>query len=347
MKTLHHLIITVLCSLIISVQAQDDRLKPGDQLEIEIYGQEDMKATVPVEATGEASFRFLDPLKVKGMTLKEVRTIVTEAYKADYFQNPEVTIRIIEHAQGRVRVMGAVANVKHIVLERGQKLSAAEAIAAAGGVTALADKNKITIRSKDGKKKGIHQLAALQNAQGGQIVFLDDGDSIEVGTNANAGKTITIMGDIANPGVVAYPLDGITLETLIGISGGVKPTGLAESATITRGGRKGRPNRGMQTKLYPNDVVEIPRNPNVGKFVTMGGNIAKPGQLAFPLNGKLTVSQAIAAAGGKGRLGDLRRIRVKSGGQIREVNLKKVREGKQADIRLKPGDTVTIHERRL
>lgn len=93
------------------------------------------------------------------------------------------------------------------------------------------------------------------------------------------------------------------------------------------------------------DIVLTPR-PVFGEFYIMG-NINRPGVYSLT-NRKITITQAVAAAGGFGplavpsRVQLIRRIDGDTKAQMFTVDVGKIFEGKQNDIVLKPNDIVNV-----
>lgn len=96
--------------------------------------------------------------------------------------------------------------------------------------------------------------------------------------------------------------------------------------------------------IHPGDVINVP-TVEPGEFYMMG-NIGRPG--VYSLTGrKITLKQAVAAAGNLGPLAiprrcDLIRRIGKDQEVVIQVNLQKVFDGEQPDIFLKPNDVVNI-----
>lgn len=321
-------------------------LKPGDVLSMKMARHDEMSAQFKIAIDGTAPLQFLNQVKLEGLTLQQATDKVTALYNADFFKNPIVTLTLVEAADATVQVMGAVNQPMAIVIKRGEERDIVAAIQQAGGPTATADTKNIILR-REGKKPIRYRLDALQ-APGASPVLLQNGDEVAVGFNQNANKTVSIIGEVTTPGAVAYPLDGnMTIERLLGEAGGLTQIGSKNGIRIVRGGREFAPNRGLRTRLLAGDVVKIPRNPNVGKFVTMAGHIVKKGKLAIGLDGRLSLSTAIANAGGPAQLGDLRKVDLKRGSQTLRYNVRDIRGGKVRDVPLQHGDTITIQERRF
>ncbi len=98
--------------------------------------------------------------------------------------------------------------------------------------------------------------------------------------------------------------------------------------------------------IRPGDVIRVPF-PEQGEFYMGGPGIARPGTYSLPGSGRITMQQAVIAAGGLNGIGvpwrvDLtRRIGDNRQATIR-LNVKAIFEGGQPDIFLKPDDVVNV-----
>ncbi len=102
----------------------------------------------------------------------------------------------------------------------------------------------------------------------------------------------------------------------------------------------------LEVPLRNGDMITVGERKNV----TVDGEVAKPGR--YPLEGELTVTAAISAAGGLTRFASndvkVRRTDPLTGSvDILEVDLKDVRNGKKPDPKLQPNDVVTVPRRRF
>lgn len=97
--------------------------------------------------------------------------------------------------------------------------------------------------------------------------------------------------------------------------------------------------------IRPGDVIRVP--PNKSGLVYFGGQVARPGVIALPTEGRLTLLRAIDSVGGLASLAipertDLMRV-VGEGRQATiRVNLRAVAEQTQPDIYLKPDDRINV-----
>lgn len=91
-------------------------------------------------------------------------------------------------------------------------------------------------------------------------------------------------------------------------------------------------------ELLPGDHLEVPP----ARQIFVDGHVQKPGQL--PFRDGLTVTQAIAAAGGTNSTALTTKVKVIRGEEQTIINLKKVLKGTDADVALRPGDHVYVPE---
>jgi polysaccharide export outer membrane protein len=105
-------------------------------------------------------------------------------------------------------------------------------------------------------------------------------------------------------------------------------------------------NRDLNIDLRPKDVVLIPIDQTLNVFVY--GEVRNPGAIPFLRSKRITLLQAIAQAGGTTEWAKESKVVVKrkdkaTGKEMKiNVNLKKIIEGKVADIVLEEGDVVIV-----
>lgn len=79
-----------------------------------------------------------------------------------------------------------------------------------------------------------------------------------------------------------------------------------------------------------------------GQFVYVAGEVAKPGAILFQEG--LTVAQALTKAGGPSETARLRGAYLLREGAKMPVNLKRILEGREADVSMRPGDQLFLKE---
>lgn len=105
-------------------------------------------------------------------------------------------------------------------------------------------------------------------------------------------------------------------------------------------------NRDLNIDLRPKDVVSIPIDQTLNVFVY--GEVRNPGAIPYLRSKRITLLQAVAQAGGPTEWAKRSKVVVKrkdktTGKEMKiNVNLKKMIEGKVADIVLEEGDVVIV-----
>lgn len=90
--------------------------------------------------------------------------------------------------------------------------------------------------------------------------------------------------------------------------------------------------------------VSVSIEARIRKTVTVLGQVQRPGVFVLPAHRSLTVVEVIGMAGGVTRIGNQKKIKLKSGGAVSVINLSDITSGKGSDVALKDGDVVTIPE---
>jgi polysaccharide export outer membrane protein len=181
-------------------------------------------------------------------------------------------------------------------------------------------------------------------------------------------QAVSVAGEVNTPGVVQ--LRGTrNLMEVISMAGGLKPDA-GDGVLITRSLSQGSiPVAGASVDatgkysvaqvdihavmggqhpqgnilIKPHDVITIPR----ARMIYVLGNVGKPGGYVLSGNETMSVTQAIALAGGWDKtaaLGEARILRA-GGGEEREqipANLKKIMENKAPDLQLRPDDILYL-----
>ncbi len=346
MKNLLHLVLLFLAFPTEAQVAPLYRLKANDQVRLTVFREPDLTVTEQLTAAGEVSFPLIGSVRLLGLTIAEAEALVTARYDADYLVSPSLSINVINAADEIISVIGAVNNPAQQNIAVNETLDLVTAIDSAGGLAAHADSTRIEL--KRGDQTMIFNLDELR-AKGASQVILQHGDRINVPASRFANKTVTILGEITNPGVENFPVSGkLTLDLLIALRDG--PTEIADTARITvkRNGRIYSARMGIDQMLLPGDLVTIPASRFAGKFVEVDGSVNRPGKVPFDLDGKFTVLEAIRAAGNFTNLAreKVTIIRTVGGKQnVFEVDCKDIKDGKALDPPLQPGDRINVKER--
>ena len=158
-------------------------------------------------------------------------------------------------------------------------------------------------------------------------------------------QSVQVLGAIARPGV--YYLRGpTTVLQILGEAGGLSRDGI-DAVKISHGGQ-GDPGTVVPydqllatgagaIMVTSGDVVSVPQS-----LLTVMGQVGKPGEVTFREG--LTISQAIAAAGGASPGADLARVYILRGDKRIRVSLRKILSGKAIDVLVQVGDRIFVGE---
>ncbi len=120
-----------------------------------VFQEPEMERDVRVSQEYAISLPLVGKVNVKGLTVREAETLVTELYNRDYLVNPQINITVMEYARRTVKVLGAVGAAGEIQFPQEEGLTLLDAVTRAGGFTRLADRRriKLTRRLADGTQE--------------------------------------------------------------------------------------------------------------------------------------------------------------------------------------------------
>ena len=145
-------------------------LGPGAQIQIQVYGEDDLTIKVRLEEDGMISYPFLGDIRVAGLSVESLQRRIFSGLKGDYLINPDVRVFILEYrpvfVNGQVRRPGGYPYVPGLTVQK--------AIALAGGLTDLASQRGISvIREGDNKNKA--ESVSMDAPLGpGDILVIDE-----------------------------------------------------------------------------------------------------------------------------------------------------------------------------
>jgi protein involved in polysaccharide export with SLBB domain len=161
-------------------------LSANDQVAVEVFGEDDLRANGRLNAEGNLSLPLLGSIRLAGLTLTQATARVTELYARDYLVNPKVNVMLIGYAKRRFTMLGQVNRPGSFEMPDGSPggIDLLEAVAMAGGYTRIAAPERITVRRR---------------GPGGDEILKVDGKRLARGTGgANSsfkvlpGDTITV-----------------------------------------------------------------------------------------------------------------------------------------------------------
>jgi polysaccharide export outer membrane protein len=118
------------------------RLGPDDVIEVSVYQEKELSATVPVRPDGKISIPLIGEMPASGKTATELQKEISLRY-AKFISEPAVTVVVKEVNSPKVSVLGEVKNPGMYKIK--DRATVLDAIAMAGGTTEYAKRDKVTI----------------------------------------------------------------------------------------------------------------------------------------------------------------------------------------------------------
>jgi len=265
----------------------------GDQLSVQVFGQQSLSQNVTVMADGTVDYPLIGRLQVGGETL-EVATAQFRSRIAQYVRNPSVSVSISQFAQPNVLVLGDVKNPGKYQLRSDARLT--DAIAAAGG---LAEVNgalpEARISTDQGQITHVSLQQLLHNGDEALDQPLGEGDVVYV-----PGPTlidVTVSGAVDHPGTVQIP-EGDKVSMAIAQAGDstsansdlnhirvlrTMPDGKTKLYTINLYQALEHGDDAADLVLQKNDEVFVPQmRQKTGSLITNAGILDILGRLLIP-----------------------------------------------------------------
>jgi polysaccharide export outer membrane protein len=148
----------------------------GDLLNIQVFEQEKISGPLRVRSDGRITVPLINEIEAAGKTTAQLKTELEAALKSVILV-PQVTITVVEQRPVEITVLGEVNKQGPLQLQRGSGL--AQALAAAGGLTTFADRDKIFVIRGTNRYHVTYE--AITRAAGRAGTFqLQSGDVINV-----------------------------------------------------------------------------------------------------------------------------------------------------------------------
>ncbi len=203
---------------------------PGDTLEIQVFGQEDLTGDRVVGASGSLDFPLLGQMEVKGLTVQGLDDRLTKALGEKYLRDPQVQVVVKAYGSQRVVVRGAIKKPGEYHLSG--PTTVLDIIAQAGGV-AEEGVSQVRIQHQDRSRPDTVVNLEQLRTEGNAGVKLIAGDRIDI----SKPLVVYVSGEVNKPGAVAYT-EGLTVTQALTRSGGTKRTAKLRDAYILRGNEK-------------------------------------------------------------------------------------------------------------
>jgi polysaccharide export outer membrane protein len=153
---------------------------PGDVFTLQIVGEKDLPQEFTVASDGTIDIPFLQRLHVAGLEPQDIaRTVRAQLIQKKFLVDPVVIVQVREYKSQTVILLGQVAKPGSFQLSPG--LTLMQVISMAGGLTPIADDDKVTLTRKlgTGTKTVRVSVDAIMDGRA-QDVPLQAGDRVYV-----------------------------------------------------------------------------------------------------------------------------------------------------------------------
>lgn len=264
------------------------KIYPGDQLEISVYGHDEMPKRVVVESDGTIKYPFMKGIKIDGLTLDQLTNILSARLAQYIGGRAEVVVGFATEETIEVIVLGQVNQPGAHKIPKNHTIQGA--LAAAGGANTRSDLDKtrlIRIDPATGlREEQIVQMVTIIVETGDikRLPPLKDGDVIFVPSIYGA-VFVNVLGAVEKPG--NYELfPGANLIDVIFLAGGprddasirniklIRRIGAAQSEQIVDIETVLKAKGGQLPFLQPGDIVFVPAKKfTIKNFFTVLGYV--------------------------------------------------------------------------
>lgn len=354
-------LVLILLSCFVLAQNADDwkasTLQPGDVLSIQVFRVAEFSKVIRIEEDGTFRYPFCGTIKASGLTARTIaEKLEKELANAKQVMDPHVDVFVQDWGPRRIYILGEVKSSQSMELPTYGRMTALQALSAAGGFTESADLNNVAVlRRSEGKlvRHKIDVSALVSRQSGGDDFKLLPEDTLIV----PKAPPVFVAGEVNSPTTIYIDTQRPPLVSeLIIRAGSMKPGADAGNICIIRTNAKGERDMipaSLKSQVlgnYENDVRIVP-----GDYVLVGaaeqiyvlGEVRKPGPLTLPPDKTITASQAIALAGGFTQVAKQNDITLIRNKEIKKLNLKKLYmsiENMERDEALRNGDIIFVQE---
>lgn len=250
-------------------------LKPEDVLRIQVFGQSQISADVPVGIDGTVSAPFLGSVPAAGRSLDALQADLTRLYETKMrLRDPIVSVTVIQFRQLRASIGGTVGKPGSVQIRPGDTVLSL-LNNGGGAIRDVADLRRAYLRhagSFEIVPLDLYAMTVLGDMS--QNYQLQDGDEVTVPEERN--NHVTITGAVQRPGQYPYH-EPMTLADAIALGGGEIRYRSKFSGTVIIREKEGLPGqyitihanfvrfvrKGDQTQnvvLQPGDFIFVPES---------------------------------------------------------------------------------------
>jgi len=256
-----------------SLAGQEYQIGRDDLIEVSVFEVPELSSTSRVAASGMMSLPLVGAIEVVGHTARELETMIEQALREKYINDPHVTVFIREYASQPVSVIGAV-KMPGIYQIKGQKYLL-DMLAMAQGLDNTAAGKLIQVIRRTGDNSEEAQTTTIktedlfENGKTELNIPIKSGDVINV---LQAGS-VFVVGEVVKPGeFVLRQGKDITASQAVALGGGFSREAKKHECVIIRLHRDGSKEEipvnltkifegsANDVAMMPNDILFVPAN---------------------------------------------------------------------------------------
>ena len=248
--------------------SSDYLLGPGDELTVNVNGEESMQALrLVVDGSGFIQLPIVNRMRVLGLNVAEIQENLVSAYSNEFI-DPWVVVSISRYRSRPIYMLGEFLSPGVIHMERPTNII--QALGIAGGMTDEAYLEGARLLRQE-KIVAVDVEALLNQGMFDQNVWLNAGDTLYVPSTKDL--KIYVLGAVEDPGVQPYQKDIGVLAAIAAAGGAVYGEAKLNDTRIIRtySPIKGElltidvtdflQGRRPDFQLRPGDIVFIPNQP--------------------------------------------------------------------------------------
>jgi protein involved in polysaccharide export with SLBB domain len=256
---------------------------PGDELQVRIWGQIDLDASITVDRNGQIYLPKVGTLTVAGVKYEQLSEFL-RTNVGRLFKNFDLSVNIGRLRSIQVFVVGHAKRPGAYTI--GSLSTLVNALFASGGPDATGSMRRILLKRQDQVVSEFDLYDLIVKGDKSKDVLLRAEDVIFI---PPLGPQVAILGSVNSPAI--YELRGQErLGALMETAGGLSTTADSNRAILERiengGARKveefALDDDGYQREVQNGDVVRVfPVSPRFENAITLRGNVAHPGRYAW------------------------------------------------------------------
>ncbi len=282
------------------------RMNSGDQVEIRVYGHDDLGMVTRIGPDGTVGFAFLGQVKLSDLTIAEGSEVIRRGLEK-YVKNPVVSITIREVASETATISGACGRPGVYQISNQTRLADLYALAGASGVRLfngvdvdVADLEH-SIIFRNGEILPVDFMRAINAGDPLHNIRIRKGDYVHIAQRLEA--SVTICGEVKSPHKRLYEAGMGLIETLA-TAGWMRDThwkhvilirdSLADPKMYKVDVDGILSGRCRNVPLAPNDIIYVPKD-DLAEFNVFVNKLLPTAELASLVRGSVSGSWSVSA----------------------------------------------------